>query len=67
MNTSSGFGAVLSEAAVPGMNGYELVRQLAVRHSSTEVIFVTATHVQCEVCSYAAPVDRKTACSERIG
>ena len=50
MNTSSGFDAVLAEAALPGMNGHELARHLAVRYPSTKVIFVTATHVECEVC-----------------
>lgn len=53
MNTSSGFDAVLSEAALPGMNGHELARHLAVRYPSTKVIFVTATHVECEVCPHA--------------
>ena len=53
MNTSSGFGAVLSEAALPGMNGHELAWHLAVRYPSTKVIFVTATHVECEVCPHA--------------
>lgn len=53
MKASSGFDAVLSEAALPGMNGHELARHLAARYPSTKVIFVTATHVECELCPHA--------------
>jgi DNA-binding response OmpR family regulator len=53
MKASSGFDAVLSEAALPGMNGHELVWHVAVRYPHTKVIFVTATHVECEVCPHA--------------
>jgi DNA-binding response OmpR family regulator len=52
MKASSGFDAVLSEAALPGMDGHELVWHLAIRYPSTKVIFVTATYVECEVCPY---------------
>jgi DNA-binding response OmpR family regulator len=52
MKASSGFDAVLSETALPGMDGHELVWHLAIRYPSTKVIFVTATHVECEVCPY---------------
>ena len=53
MKASSGFDAVPSEAALPGMNGHEFVWQLAFRYPSTKVIFVTATNVECEACPHA--------------
>jgi len=53
MKASSGFDAVLSEAALPGMNGHELASHLAIRYPSTKVIFVTAINVECERCPHA--------------
>ena len=53
MQASSGFDAVLSEAALPGMNGHEMARHVAVRYPATKVIFVTATNVECEMCPHA--------------
>ena len=53
MSVSSGFDAVLSEAALPGMNGHEMARHVAVRYPATKVIFVTATNVECEMCPHA--------------
>jgi CheY-like chemotaxis protein len=53
MSASSGFDAVLSEAALPGMNGHELACHLAGRYPSIKIIFVTASYVDCEVCPHA--------------
>jgi two-component system response regulator ResD len=50
MKASTGFDAVLSEAALPGMNGHELASHLAIRYPSTKVIFVPAINVECERC-----------------
>ena len=50
MQASSGFDAVLSEAALPGMNGHELALHLATRYPSNKMIFVTAINVECERC-----------------
>ena len=69
MQASSGFDAVLSEAALPGMNGHELALHLATRYPSTKVIFVTAINVRMRTVPprCAVPVDCKAVCSERIG
>ena len=53
MKASSGFDAVLSEAALPGMNGHELASHLAIGYPSTKVIFVTAINVECDRCPHA--------------
>jgi len=53
MSASRGFDAVLSEAALPGINGHELAWHLAGRYPGTKVLFVTATNVECEMCPYA--------------
>jgi DNA-binding NtrC family response regulator len=53
MSASGGFDAVLSETALPGMNGHELVGKLAIRYPGAKVIFVAATNVECEMCPYA--------------
>ena len=52
MTASGGFDPVISEAALPGINGHEMARHVAVRYPATKVIFVTATNVECEMCPH---------------
>jgi DNA-binding response OmpR family regulator len=52
LRTSTGFEAVISETLLPGMDGHDLAQHVATHFPSSKVIFVTASHVDCERCPH---------------
>jgi CheY-like chemotaxis protein len=53
MTASNCFDAVISEAALPGIDGHEMAWHVAARYPGTKAIFLTATNVECEMCPHA--------------
>jgi DNA-binding NtrC family response regulator len=52
---SQAFDALLSDVRMPGMNGHELARWVAIRHPNTRTVLMSAfDDIQCQSCGMSA-------------
>jgi DNA-binding NtrC family response regulator len=50
---SGHFDALLSDVRMPGMNGHELIREVAAQHPDTRCCLMSAFDLECEGCGCA--------------